>query len=320
MDVYVWLSENGHFLKNPRTRQFGKSTEIKQEIIDLMQNQNQDKIPAGNIQPKWCRICGLEMRMHENANTFKKEDLGDLHKAKNSDVKTSLNIFTTEILSSSCPIVPEELQILRLPRLNIQRLSFSSQAPIHVDISPPNFNMENRLLLSAADPSLASKIHDLTQRWHFRTFLFSATPTDLILTRMPLDYFGTSRKDVEKTLAPHALLAILTQRFIRALVDRGLEVANRDKTIAIGLSSSSSFRKRSRNKTNATSSKESRLLTPTHILSGILTRGRGRGASRDPLDAVLLLFLSRLGVPVEEELVTPTLQEATSGVKLEQEM
>jgi len=32
------------------------------------------------------------------------------------------------------------------------------------------------------------------------------------------------------------------------------------------------------------------------------------------------LFLSRLGVPVEEELVTPTLQEATSGVKLEQEM
>ena len=44
-----------------------------------------------------------------------------------------------------------------------------------------------------------------------------------------------------------------------------------------------------------------RMLTPTHILSGLLTRGQGRETKRHPVDPYLLLGLSRLGVVIDDD-------------------
>jgi hypothetical protein len=114
----------------------------------------------------------------------------------------------------------------------------------------------------------------------------------------PTDQLGKHRSDIEKNVAPLGLLSLFTKEFIRVLVTRGLEVANRDNIIATSTMASSKKGKRSMEKT---ASKPLRILTPTHILSEILTRGRGRGSTMDPLDTVVLLCLSKLGIGVDPD-------------------
>lgn len=135
------------------------------------------------------------------------------------------------------------------------------------------------------------------------------------MVTMPLEAIGKSRKEVETKLAPLTLLALLAERFIRALVHRGLEVANRDKSAALG------SRRRGQNQLNPLL--VTRMLTPTHILSGILTRGMGTECKPHPLDTALLLSLSKLGVVVEnaekDETHAPSRQDKPSlEIKMEE--
>ncbi len=128
---------------------------------------------------------------------------------------------------------------------------------------------------------------------------------------MPLEAIGKSLKEVETRLAPHALLALLAERFIRQMVHCGLEVANRNKSMALG------SRRRGKNQLNPLLA--TRMLTPTHILSGILTRGLNAESKRHPLDAILLLSLSKLGIVLENTQEDETTRQVKSlEIKMEE--
>jgi hypothetical protein len=241
------------------------------------------------MEPIWCRICGLDIKLHgANSHLSKKEEYKEdmLPSTQDADPKENPQVapFT------ECSIVPPALQITRLPRIDVKRFVLTDQT-IGRGV---NVTLDRATLLAAADPSMIQCIHSLTKQWKLDTFHGTTSESSYLIPPaiMPLDKFGNNKRQVETHLAPHALLALLTRQFLRALVSRGLDVSNRDKAKAL-----SARRKASRNQvTDAT-----RLLTPTHVLSGMLSRGLRREAKRDPMDAFLLLGLSRLGVAVDDD-------------------
>ena len=288
-DIYSWLSENGHF---PRP-----VSDLTKAQLDHSCPDDQDEVTQSTI---YCRFCGLDTQVHDRITQFKQEDSEEnIHNMskifEEIESKTPKKMFPRPT-GQACLIAAPELQITKFPRIDTKQFILPDQrAP---DYTPSPTNLHTSALLGIAEPSIAVHIHDLTKRWDLRTFhnpsrvsgdsVGSPRATGVM---MPLEAIGKSRKEVETKLAPHALLALLAERFIRAVVHRGLEVANRDKSTALG------SRRRGKNQLNPLLA--TRMLTPTHILSGILTRGVGTERKRHPLDAALLLSLSKLGVVVE---------------------
>lgn len=101
-----------------------------------------------------------------------------------------------------------------------------------------------------------------------------------------------SHETVEDSLAPHALLGIATQIFIKKLLASGTQA------LESGMKSAAS---------NATST--DRMLTPAHIIKGLVEASRRRTAKDG--QRALLLSVARLGLEMREtsELVMETISE-----------
>ena len=227
--------------------------------------------------------------LHGNNSYLPKKD--DDNELPTEDVDAKAKLRVTSV--SECPIVAPGLQITKLPRTDLKRFVLRDQ----VDTRPVNISFDRRTLLGAADPSMLQSIHKLTKQWKLNAFHgITSEPHPIenyTSTIMPLDKFGTNRHEVETHLAAHALLSLLTKQLICALVSHGLDVSNRDK--AKGLSSIPPRRRKSQ------VADSMRMLSPTHVLSGMLTRGLGREANKHPVDGFLLFGLSRLGVTVDDD-------------------
>ncbi|KAF9474325.1 hypothetical protein BDN70DRAFT_997132 [Pholiota conissans] len=308
-EVYSWLSENNHFIKVAEKAQPITKNEIAKVVV---KKEDGDVSQAKELE-RWCRICGMHPLLHLIRNDIKTEALDNEEpKLEISERQhQNLSILCAE---DSCTIVPRLLQIAKFPMLDIRQLTEDGMGrptrntARHVNASP-------HALVSVADPHLLLSIRRMVENLGLSKFrpLLKIGDTEQNPSLYPLTELGQNRPGVEKNLAPYALLTLVTKSFVRALVDRGLEVANRDKVLSTGLSSSK------RSKGNRKGAKPNRMLTPTHILSGILTRGRGRGSSQDPLDTVVLLCLSKLGVAVDPESLVPSRQgELEPSVKLEE--
>jgi hypothetical protein len=287
---------NGHFCKVDS--EVDKGPQVKQELSE--DGVRSSHLPTNKHVVTWCCICGLETSKHQTKNNFKMEQLEGENPAKPiSNVPNADTIFTS---NETCTIVPRVLHITKLPRIDV-RLPLSDVEPRTMAKRPGCLTRQYRPLVSAPDPFFLLSVHRLVDDLGLSSFrhLTVAAESRKGFPSYPIDQLGKYRMDIEKNLAPLGLLSLFTREFIRVLVTRGLEVANRDNTIAtstIAPRSSSKKRKRSMQETE---SKPPRILTPTHILSGILTRGRGRGSTQDPLDTVVLLCLSKLGIGVDSD-------------------
>ncbi|KAG8688833.1 hypothetical protein FRC09_012705 [Ceratobasidium sp. 395] len=82
-------------------------------------------------------------------------------------------------------------------------------------------------LVECASPQMTLAFHALTTLWGLKTFDYSAkrrNPADLRVaeTRFPLELLGIDAPHVDRTLSPHALLALVAEIFIKRLVWEGL--------------------------------------------------------------------------------------------------
>lgn len=287
---------NGHFCK--AVSEVDQGPQVKQEL-------SEDGVRSSHLSTNkhvitWCCICGLETSKHRTRNDFKMEQPEDENPAKPiSKAPNADTIFTSD---ETCTIVPRVLHITKLPRIDV-RLPLSDVEPRTKGKQPGYLTRQYRPFVSAPDPFFLLSVHRLVDDLGLSSFRHLTVPAESRkgFPSYPIDQLGKYRMDIEKNLAPLGLLSLFTKEFISVLVARGLEVANRDNTIAASTVAPRSSSKKRNRSMQETESKPPRILTPTHILSGILTRGRGRGSTQDPLDAVVLLCLSKLGVGVDSD-------------------
>ena len=287
---------NGHFCKVDS--EIDKRPQIKQELSE--DGKRGTHPPTNKHVATWCYICGLETSKHQTRNSFKMEQLGDENLAKPiSNVPNADAILTSD---ETCTIVPRVLHITKLPRIDV-RLPLSDREPRTKGKDSGCLTRQYRPVVSAPDPFFLLSVHRLVDDLGLSSFRHLSVPAESRkgFPSYPIDQLGEYRMDIEKNLAPLGVLSLFTKEFIRVLVTRGLEVANRDNTIVVSTAAPRSSNKKRNRSTQGTDSKPPRVLTPTHILSGILTRGRGRGPTQDPLDTVVLLCLSKLGIGVDSD-------------------
>ncbi|KAH9481504.1 hypothetical protein JR316_0006031 [Psilocybe cubensis] len=354
-DVFWWMTETGCFLREKEkkpTKQNAKQNEhVQQELQSeplveqkIKAEDEQRSASTNHSAPsvrKWCRVCGLEARNHETAKfVVKAEDEMESLEDGNGGVKEGLvkesyaGVVTLVSNQEECHIVPRVLQIAKLPNIDIRMLQEDSQPPtltrngVNKTGTVKKVTLDAREIVAAADPKLMLSIQKSVSDLSLSTFRHlqeSESSGELF----PIDAIGAHRAEIESRLAPTALLAHLTKQFIRVLVQDGLEVAKRDRVIASGVVPASSAPSQKGNRRKKPNARVTVLLTPTHILSGILTRGRGRSSSssgvpvNNAVDAVILSSLSKLGIGVEDDSATPSCQgegkgESEARVKLEE--
>ena len=233
-DVYSWLSKNGHFpviLEN-RIEQ----REIKNDGNHPLQ------LREGALE-RWCSICGLDIAAHLWESVCKEET-----PIQDMDIRNAVSLgLSRPKLSHRCHIVPMELQTMSFPVFDIRR--FTSGQSEQMATQSLTRLYPAKALVAIADPILTESISRIVNALGLKHFAPLEMPYDE-LTR-----YG--KADMERNLAPCSLMAVMARLFIRLLVERGLEVATRDKKNV------ADFFSKKRN------GRITSMLTPTHILSGV---------------------------------------------------
>ncbi|KAF8643233.1 hypothetical protein AX16_009122 [Volvariella volvacea WC 439] len=281
-DVYAWLSDRDHFPR-PRVHSTTPAVEVKKEGTD------KQSIESSRSSNSWCPICGLKFDVHPTVPLIKEEDPSDSLEDKHIIYPSfAYRLETKQII---CSIVPPELQITRIPIIGLnqfsKRLVNHSLPGSHSPAKPYRASD----LLVVAEPRLTLAIHNVIGRYRlpcFGSWSNLAPSTNLDMPRFVLDNNET-RDSFETRLAPHALLALATASFLKVLVRGGLEIARRDRISVTGqlASNQSTTRKGTKKKDPAVS-----MLTPVHILRGVIERGRNRGLG---VDVAVLECLARVG-------------------------
>ena len=233
-DVYSWLSENGHF------------------PVMLDQNEQRETKNDGNnsLQLKdltlerWCRICGLDVAAHLWESVCREGNpVQDMNISNPVDLSCPRS-------GNRCHIVPIELQTTSLPVFDIRRV-ISGQSE-RMAVHSPTGLYPAKALVAIGDPPLTISISRIVNALGLKHF---------VSLEMTSDENGRHGKtDLERSLAPFSLLAVISRLFIRLLVERGLEVASRDKKNGAGFFSE--YEKKRDGRTTS-------MLTPTHILRGV---------------------------------------------------
>ncbi|KAF8150646.1 hypothetical protein B0H34DRAFT_146939 [Crassisporium funariophilum] len=292
-DVYAWLVRKGHF---PVTSEQNKVRSNTQEYPRVKKEEGIDTLSGNKLVNRWCHICGLEAKTHPSTDFFKKEQHIKAGDQTESVMRQPQTIsFPAPVTLGRCQILPTEFQIPTLPVINILGLTHDRAAPSTVSKEDSaKFNSDH--LVAVADPHLTLAIRKLVGALGLSLFSHHTVVVDIEpqVPLYPLDEEGQHKDNIIQMLGPCALLALLTKSFIRKLVEGGLEVVDRNKIIAMGLAASEpqTSSRRTRGDTMMTS-----ILSPTHILSGVLSRKRLE--SQDSTDAAILSTLSKLGVAVD---------------------
>lgn len=278
-DVFSWLDEAGHF---PRSRVLP----VPDALVPI--SKPKTKV-VNNTEPQWCSTCGIALSVHPtqgNVGSMVKEE-NFIGFTKNEDTR-----YGTEY---ACPVA-EATQMNKIPILDIHHLfnprypldppipNFSIRQPTVKDIITQSKHWSHRHLIAASDPNLTVAVKNIVEELRLSSFSshspFPSVDNQPPLIPFPTTSLGTSTSKVESHLAPHALLSLLTQTFVRVLVQGGMEIAKQDKDIA-----QNSIRKKKIGPG---------VLTPSHVL---------RGISSSPKSNVFKC-LARLGIPLDTNVTT----------------
>lgn len=293
-DVFIWLSEQGHFLRRPAV-----TPKPTTEPIDT---------PVEN--KRWCSVCGQDADMHLMTDV-KREDADPAVKAPTTtEVETKGDVRSGGTLArpfpDSCTIVPKELHVTQMPVIDIQALLEPRHNPHHnhhgltASETPTAAQGIRRFraahLVAVCDPQLCLAVGRAVAPLKLSTFTPVDNPGSSASPQYPIDLMGSVKAAVETCLAPYAMLGLATQQFIHVLIEGGLGVAKGQKAIATGLAASRRRRKAGKEKDTPVS-----LLTPAHIMNGIVSRGQRRGAGHCEVGVAIFGCLARLRVPIDRD-------------------
>jgi hypothetical protein len=296
-DVFIWLSEEGHFLKRPAPTPKPMKPPVENKPVE-----------------SWCPICGQGVDAHLTVDAVKKEAADPSVKAH-----TTIKDETKEDVRSgsiqapafpySCGIVPAELHTAQIPIVDVQALLGPLRHPpqIHYDVAAsriddalgkvlPSHRSRATHLVAACDPQMCLAVERIITPLKLPAFACSLPEHSQSQSspQYPLDMLGADKATIESRLAPYAMLGLATQQFVRALIKGGLEVAKGEKAIVAGLAVPKRRRKIGKEKDSAVS-----MLTPAHIMNSIVSHGRGRRLANREVDVAMLGCLGRLRVPVD---------------------
>ncbi|KAG9102197.1 hypothetical protein FRC06_002233 [Ceratobasidium sp. 370] len=164
--------------------------------------------------PRYCGVCGLNVSSHP-PTPYPADTSGFACPPSSSSHRPicDIGLWTT----------------LRPIRNTIQRIN-----PIYGLITTQGARESLRgasQLVECASPQMTLAFHVLTKLWGLKTFGYSAkrrnpaTTLDSLQvaeTRFPLELLGIDTSHVDRTLAPHALLALVAEIFIKRLVREAL--------------------------------------------------------------------------------------------------
>lgn len=325
-DVFTWLSEEGHSSRPPASTPEGKK--------DTPQTRKIDK-PA----EIWCPICGQDVESHLSVSAVKKEtrDIGSedaikveelIRQAKDNRLQLGgMHIHTIPV---PCNIAPIELQLSKLPMNNMDALINHYQTSLQLgNVNSQTIHSVTKyriakyyqpaIIVSAVSPELTLAVRKLIISLNLPTFdsgSFNLFPNQEPSQHTP-GAFETHTSLVEKHLAPHAILALATKQFIRALIEGALEAAKREKAKATGLAMSTVRRKR---RTGQGKDEHISLLTPVHLLSSITTRCQGWSQGHRDVAVAIAGCLAKLGVPAgrHSDDKNPIVQEDGPAMKVDE--
>jgi hypothetical protein len=230
-----WLSENGHFLV---------ILEDQNEQRETKNNGNHPLQLKDRALERWCRICGLDVAAHLWESVCKEEyAVQDMNTSNLADLSLPRS-------ANRCHIVPIELQTTSLPVFDIRR-AISGQSE-RMAVHSPTGLYPAKALVAIGEPLLTVSISRIVNALGLKHFV------PLVMTYDEMRRHG--KTGIERNLAPFSLLAVIARLFIRLLVERGLEVATRDKK-----NGASFFSKYEKKRDERTTS----MLTPTHILRAV---------------------------------------------------
>ncbi|KAJ7468709.1 hypothetical protein FB451DRAFT_1257076 [Mycena latifolia] len=280
-DIFSWLHDNGYF---PRG------------VATLKKEQDLQTLKTG-----FCRVCGLAYRLHaivsDPAQTSVKSE-------------SRPNLVTGVGDAFVCHITPTEWQLKRMPIIDISRLlphpRFPSPLPSLTTIVPlsarsrsaarvrdSSWDSRAPTLLAVADPRMISAVRGLVAALKLPSLAPPAAPKG-DLPQFPINP-ALSPTEIQAEVAPYAMLSLLTKQFVRALVTTGLEVGARDRQRAVAQIDGRA--RRLANVAGLFGERERRMLTPSHILRGVVGRG---WEWNDGLGTAMLGCLARSGVPLEK--------------------
>ncbi|CCM01170.1 uncharacterized protein FIBRA_03218 [Fibroporia radiculosa] len=302
-DVYFWMKD-----ENILPRETSKRVAETANDGDSL-----ERVPD-----KYCRTCGLHETLHPTA-------------APEDSATMEVKSLGTEIsLKHPGPTVCRAQVVL--PYLDVHRLldTIPSTATMygfhpHLFMSVPQ-SLQSRQAptpvdwVTIADPQLVTAIRSISAEWK----LTNLTPADDALPGLGrlggsliarVESQTPSRKVVDH-LVPWAMLATIVRPLVRLLIERGLTVYRWDEDATRTLGGYE--RARGKRGTTRTEPSVKRLLTPLHIVRGLIW-----GASTGLTGSALLLGLARLGTAAgtgsdrsdgEEEV-----SSGQSAVKIEEE-
>lgn len=269
-DVHRWLETEGRFPRPPRPKPAPAA------LAALTQ-------PTPPVR-SFCPLCGADA--HERDPVIKQE----------AGVKAGVDAEA----APACPVYPSGAgsEYGKLPLLDLRMLLRARQAALASDtfealyglpralfiprpatvVPTLNRSLWTRGAVAAADPRLTLALRALIAP--LRLSAFGHADTD-DAARFPLARLGRTADDVDRALAPHALLALLLSPVVRQLV-RGGVAALRTQSVPAAYVTS---RKRAPARRPAGVA-----LTPLHVLQGVC-----RATSEGSAGPAMFLCLVRLG-------------------------
>ncbi|GLB40304.1 hypothetical protein LshimejAT787_0801750 [Lyophyllum shimeji] len=278
-DVYTWLLEHGHLIRS------SDPSGAKREENDQLAKDN-------NVET-WCPTCGQGFEAHVVASAIKTE----LTYYPSTTFKTE-----TGVTSANGQPRSEASHAFPVPCNTAPRNSIMPMINVYTRMQPcpdPTNRQSDTLrgirirnsqganLVAMSDPNLTWAVRKVIRSLQLPTF---ASPVRNGQALFPLDEPGTNKSQVEGHLAPYALLATAVQRLIRTLVEGGLDVARRERVALTGQMIKPRRRDGKEQRT------PSSVLTPAHILNGVISGARSSSSGSNVLDVAVFECLARLGV------------------------
>jgi len=227
---------------------------------------------AQPFKPIWCRFCGLEIARNSRTSVVKVE--GDALSCQDDPpaAGNKAAVMARQCSHEACMVVPPSERFSAFPPL----------PPCFSDLPYQALPLEpcSSLAWSKAQMAPRAPLHsapDPTITMAICGFLRPAAPMHMEEVAFPLARLGQNRREVEQAVLPASMLAVATQHLIKILVKGALDVANSDRTnanaaITAAAASATADPDSSGRRLENESSRVRRVLTPNHVVRGMLSR------------------------------------------------
>lgn len=252
-DVYRWLDAEGLFPR-PRRRATKPPTPVSTAKSIIAPSQ------PPNVPPRFCSVCGVSVYHHIPGVRVVSQDSAG-----------------TQVVGFHCP---PEMERRRTPIIHVYTLLAPSRTAHWTALSGRITLASNpRDLVTIAHPQLTRLVREeIASLYLSCSGVMSETERDVQLlpdSRLPLE---RHRREIEETLSTDAFLAITLEQLMKDLV-RGALQAARD------------MQSRTKASSYETLKDTPTLLTPTHVLQGLLIKEADLGGPKE----ALFKYLSRVG-------------------------